>query len=328
MAYIRHDRSLCVYNVNTETWSRDTEVPEWVDTGSSLCRYKTSIVVAGSMRRKDAAKIIRLDRSSTGTAIYTYNQVALPALPQPMRKVGIIHTGEWIYVIGGERYEDNQWIASASVIKLKDETWIELSPLQRTTVSPTLLSIQAVIYVFSGQKIFEYKDCSINRDHSQGGRGTDVDAGDKKNSHSGVSSLLARTFGVKRNNKVLPKDEEIPSASDNYSGDICTEFRDIPRECHSLYSGTVLYNGQLVLMTSESWMRYMFETNEFITGVYQEKLEGMMQPVVYDGQLAAAVQKKFKGSMDVMLFNIKERTWNAYIKDVPSPLNIKLFFTM
>ena len=118
-----------------------TNIPEWIDHGSSVTLHRQRVVIVGGW--SDGKRPLLLDMTDNTEV------TQLPDLPEPRCNTGVLLSDNDVFVVGG--YNDNsRFLCSVCHLSLDSDAWQTKKPMPRAVSSPLVVQHQQCIYVLGG----------------------------------------------------------------------------------------------------------------------------------------------------------------------------------
>ena len=216
----------------------------------------------------------------------TSAQFRVPELPESIDSPGVVSVGDDLYVIGGESNEDGQTLDT--VLKMSNATkqWTYMPRLQIPVKGPQCVLLNEVIYVL-------------------GQRSSDDDSDD---------------YGAYDPDTPEPKMQRLKLNTNNWT--LCKK---IPEDCDPDSDGFIVYDGQVVIVKYDAFLKFDPVTNKWTTDEYQRPLHNRAITVMmHKGELCAYVGEDGW----VMCYNADSNQWwpnVRYVLDLRIP---RMLFTI
>ena len=130
-----HDESRCI---------KMTNIPEWLDYGSSVASYRERVVIVGRHDGGAGDKRALLLDMRDNTKV-----TQLPNLPEPLSGTSVLLSANDVYVIGGRNKSDDP-ASSVYYLSLGNNAWQTKKAMLCVVRSPLVTQHQQGIYVLGG----------------------------------------------------------------------------------------------------------------------------------------------------------------------------------
>ena len=164
--FIKHKISM--YSPRKKDWTHVISVPKWLDECSAVNMGDGHIVLAGANHKQTGRKVVLYDLKTT------YYPIMLPDLPTPVAYASIIKTDQYVHLMGGQSFRDDEWEMSRQVLRISvsggSQRWKDVSQMPHAVSFPMLVHTKEYIYVLGGydhngkvltlNQIFDRRDLS------------------------------------------------------------------------------------------------------------------------------------------------------------------------
>ena len=118
-------------------------LPEWVDSGSSIASHGEHVVIVGGTNGYVGEKRALLLDMTSNTEVRQ-----LPDLPERLFDISVILSDNVVYVVGGNN--GSTWSSSVNCLLLGSNIWKTVTLMPQKVCSPLVVQYQQCIYVLGG----------------------------------------------------------------------------------------------------------------------------------------------------------------------------------